>query len=98
MVWHFLDDLSDMLAGWLDFDTYSGYSGRSKRVTAPDLAGLDINDARYNAMRAGVKLDIVLLDPDPPATRGFVAKQDPAPGKDLRRDATVTVWLDFPPQ
>jgi len=47
--------------------------------------------------RLGLRVHTVMLRPNPAPVAGKVLRQDPQPGKKVRRGRTATLYLDFPP-
>ena len=66
------------------------------RITVPDLTNLMVQEASHLACRLGLKVDTVVLTPNPEPVEGKVVRQDPQPGKKLRPGRTVTLYLEFP--
>ncbi len=66
------------------------------RITVPDLTNLMVQEASHLACQLGLKVDTVVLTPNPAPVEGKVVKQDPQPGKKLRPGRTVTLYLEFP--
>jgi hypothetical protein len=69
--------------------------GDTGRVQVPDFRGRQA----LNAWLAGHDVGLLLQGPDPdspePLLNGVVVRQDPPPGRWLRRWDTVTVWVRF---
>jgi PASTA domain len=66
------------------------------RILVPDLVNLMVQEASHLARRLGFRVDTVVLTPNPAPVEGRVVRQDPQPGKKLRRGRTVTLYLEFP--
>jgi hypothetical protein len=67
---------------------------REQRVTVPDLAGVDVSDAKARIARRGLRLESTrgggFLDPLVPSGIA-VCQQSPAAGDEVRRGTTVHV-------
>jgi len=65
-------------------------------MIVPDLTNLMVQEAWHLACQLGLRVETVVVTPDPAPVEGKVVKQDPPPGKKLRRGRTVTLYLEFP--
>jgi beta-lactam-binding protein with PASTA domain len=72
--------------------------GPRRRVVVPELVGRMVQDASLLACRLGLTVDTVVLTPDPAPVEGKVVRQDPPPGRKVRRGRKVTLYLEFPTQ
>jgi beta-lactam-binding protein with PASTA domain len=70
--------------------------GPRGRVVVPELVDLMVQDASLLACRLGLTVHTVVLTPDPAPVDGWVVRQDPPPGKKVRRGSKVTLYLEFP--
>ena len=61
------------------------------RVVVPD-----VHEASRRVSRLGLEVQTVMLTPSPPPVAGKVVRQDPQPGKKVRRGRMVTLYLEFP--
>jgi beta-lactam-binding protein with PASTA domain len=66
------------------------------RVVIPDVMNLMVQEASLRVSRLGLKVHTVMLTPNPAPVAGKVVRQDPQPGKKVRRGHTVTLYLEFP--
>jgi hypothetical protein len=66
------------------------------RVVVPDLVNLMVQEASHVIGRLGLKVNTVVLTPNPAPVEGKVVRQDPQPGKKVRRGRRVTLYLEFP--
>jgi len=88
-------------AGWSEADeeAMEPYSSpEASRVLVPDVAGLFYHACTEVAGRAGLHLAPVRLTGHPRPVEGFVVGQEPAPGKRVHRNATLTVQVWHPSQ
>jgi beta-lactam-binding protein with PASTA domain len=70
--------------------------GPPGRVVVPDVVDLMIQEASLRVGRLGLRVQTVVLTPNPAPVEGKVVRQDPQPGKKVRRSRTVTLYLEFP--
>lgn len=66
------------------------------RVVIPDVISLMVQEASLRVSRLGLKVHTVILTPNPAPVAGKVVRQEPQPGKKVRRGRTVTLYLEFP--
>jgi len=86
--------------GWslADEEALEPYPDRTSHVVVPDVAGLFYHVCLDVADRVGLHLDPVRLTAHPMPVEGLVVGQQPAPGKRVHRDSTLTVQLWHPPE
>jgi hypothetical protein len=65
------------------------------RVVIPDVMSLMVQDASLRVSGLGLKVHTVMLTPNPAPVAGRVVRQEPQPGKKVRRGRTVTLYLEF---
>jgi beta-lactam-binding protein with PASTA domain len=70
--------------------------GPRGRVVVPELVDLMVQDASLLTCRLGLTVHTVVLTPDPAPVEGRVVRQDPPPGRRVRRGRKVTLYLEFP--
>lgn len=68
----------------------------SGRVVIPDVVSLTVQEASLRVSRLGLRVHTVMQTPTPAPVAGKVMRQDPQPGKKVRRGRTVTLYLEFP--
>jgi beta-lactam-binding protein with PASTA domain len=70
--------------------------GPPGRAVVPNVVNLMVEEASLLVSRLGLKVDTVVLTPNPAPVEGKVVRQDPQPGQKLRRGRSVTLYLEFP--
>jgi beta-lactam-binding protein with PASTA domain len=66
------------------------------RVVIPDVMSLMVQEASLRVSRLGLKVHTVMVTPNPAPVAGKVVRQEPQPGKKVRRGRMVTLYLEFP--
>ena len=86
--------------GWstADEEALEPYAGRASRVVVPDVRGLFYRACTDVVGRVGLHVAPIRLTPHPMPVEGLVVGQEPAPGKRVRHDSTLTVRLWHPPK
>jgi beta-lactam-binding protein with PASTA domain len=70
--------------------------GPPSSVVIPDVVNLTVREASLLVSRLGLKVRTEVLTPNPAPVEGKVVRQDPQPGKKVRRGRSVTLYLEFP--
>jgi hypothetical protein len=68
------------------------------RVVVPDVVGLSVTEAMWEATVRGVRLEVQRVTEDPAPVPGVVVDQSPAPGARIRRRSAVQVRVLHPPR
>jgi hypothetical protein len=86
--------------GWstADEEALEPYAGRASRVVVPDVRGLFYRACTDVVGRVGLHVAPIRLTPHPMPVEGLVVGQEPAAGKRVRHDSTLTVRLWHPPK
>ena len=86
--------------GWstADVEALQPYADRPSHVVVPPVSGLFYRACMDVAGRVGLRLEPIRLTPRPMPVEGLVVDQEPAPGKRVHRDSTLTVQLWHPPE
>ena len=86
-----------IVAGIEAFADWLGPSHRRSRdVRVPGLVGKTVQEARYLAMHAGVRTEVVQLTAHPAPVDGRVLVQEPSEGRLVRRDTRVVLAVIHP--
>jgi len=90
--------LGDGISGWLDtlFWRNPGRH-RSWQAAVPNLHGLPVGQARRTLSDCELCINLVRLTGHAATAGEVVVDQSPAPGERVRRQSTVTIYVQHPP-